>query len=141
MSQHKVILLLGSNLGDKDSNLNHAIKALEKVDCQILNKSKLLSTEPMGFVSNNIFRNIAIEMETMLSPIQLLKVIKVIENQMGRKEDSTVSGEYKDRIIDIDIVTFDDLSYKSKKLEIPHKKNLYERDFSITLIKELDYKT
>lgn len=139
MSQEKVILLLGSNLGDKDTHLKNAIKALEKNNCLILKKSNFLETKPLGFVSNNNFRNIAIEIETKHSPINLLKIVKKIENQMGRLVDSSVSGEYKDRIIDIDIVVFGGLCYKSKKLEIPHRKNLYEREFSLQLIKELGY--
>lgn len=140
MSQHKVVLLLGSNLGDKDNNIKIAINELKKNKCKIKKYSKMLTTEPVGFVSNNNFRNIAVEIETKLSPIKLLRLTKNIEKEMGRKEDSSINKIYKDRIIDIDIVIYNSLKYKSKNLEIPHHKNLYERDFSIKLLRNLSYK-
>ncbi len=138
MSQHRSILLLGTNLGDKDKHLKTAIKALEKKHCKVIKKSKISNSMPFGFASKNNFRNIAIIIETEQSPILLLRTVKSIEKEMGRLSDSSVTGGYTDRIIDIDIVTFDKLVYKSKKLEIPHRRNLFEREFSIKLINELE---
>ncbi len=55
---------------------------------------------------------------------------------MGRINDSKVSGSYTDRIIDIDIIKYNELNFKSERLEIPHKKHLFERDFSRVLLKD-----
>ncbi|VEE08129.1 2-amino-4-hydroxy-6-hydroxymethyldihydropteridinepyrophosphokinase [Chryseobacterium gleum] len=93
-------------------------------------------SEPVEFASSNIFCNIATVIFTDLSPIQLLDCIKNIEVEMGRINDSKVSGGYTDRIIDIDIIKYNELNFKSERLEIPHKKHLFERDFSRVLLKD-----
>ncbi|MFP7656028.1 2-amino-4-hydroxy-6-hydroxymethyldihydropteridine diphosphokinase [Chryseobacterium proteolyticum] len=74
---------------------------------------------------------------THLSPIQLLDFVKSIEFEMGRTSDSKSSGGYKDRIIDIDIVKYDELKFISERLEIPHTKHLYEREFSRVLLNDV----
>ncbi|WP_295199210.1 2-amino-4-hydroxy-6-hydroxymethyldihydropteridine diphosphokinase [uncultured Chryseobacterium sp.] len=135
MSQHKVILLLGSNLGDQKKNLDTALDKIKEGGNEILNISEFLTSEPVEFVSSNIFCNIAVIISTRRSPIQLLDFVKSIESEMGRITDSRASGAYSDRIIDIDIVTFNELKFLSERLEIPHQKNLYERDFSRILLK------
>lgn len=137
MSQHKVVLLLGSNIGDTKKNVDTALENLkQKVD--IIKKTDYLLSEPVEFVSSNIFCNIAAVIYTQLSPIQLLKFIKETEFELGRIQDSTVTIEYTDRIIDIDIVKFDELTFKSKRLGVPHKKHLFEREFSRILLNELN---
>ncbi|NPA08978.1 MAG: 2-amino-4-hydroxy-6-hydroxymethyldihydropteridine diphosphokinase [Chlorobi bacterium] len=135
MSQHKVVLLLGSNLGDQKKNLETAIKKLQNGGNEILKLSEFLISEPVEFASSNIFCNIALIMLTHLSPIQLLDFVKSIEQEMGRINDSKASGGYSDRVIDIDIVIYNELKFVSERLEIPHKKHLFEREFSRTLLK------
>ena len=135
MSQHKVVLLLGSNIGDKKNNINTALNKLKEAG-DLLKKSEYLTSEAVEFVSSNNFCNIATIMFTHFSPIQLLNYIKKIEIDMGRVNDSIVSGGYTDRIIDIDIITFNGLKFTSKRLEIPHKKHLFEREFSRILLKD-----
>lgn len=141
MSQHVVVLLLGSNLGDRKKNLEQALEKLKSGDNEILKISEFLTSDPVEFVSSNIFCNIASIIRTHLSPIQLLDFIKSIEGEMGRISDSKVSGGYSDRIIDIDIVSYDNLNFVSERLEIPHKKHLFEREFSRVLLKDFIYKT
>ena len=136
MSQHQAILLLGSNLGDKKKNLEIAIEKISTEGNIILKNSDFLISEPVEFVSSNIFCNIATIISTGFSPIQLLDYVKSIEIEMGRISDSKVSGGYIDRIIDIDIVKYDDLIFKSERLEIPHQKHLFEREFSKKLLKD-----
>jgi 2-amino-4-hydroxy-6-hydroxymethyldihydropteridine diphosphokinase len=77
---------------------------------------------------------------TDFSPLKLLNEIKRIEKEMGRVQDSFKVGRYVDRIIDIDIVQYDDIIFKSNTLEIPHRKHLFEREFSKKLLKELNEK-
>lgn len=133
MSQHQVILLLGSNLGDQKKNLDTAINFLQD-RCVLIKKTEYLISDPVEFASSNIFCNIVIVITTQLSPIQLLNYVKSIECEMGRTVDSMVSGEYSDRIIDIDIVKFGNLEFSSRRLKIPHQKHLFEREFSKILL-------
>ncbi|KQK26561.1 2-amino-4-hydroxy-6-hydroxymethyldihydropteridine pyrophosphokinase [Chryseobacterium aquaticum] len=135
MSQHKVVLLLGSNIGDKKNNLDIALDKLKSVG-SLLRNSEYLTSEPVDFVSSNNFCNIATIIFTHFSPIQLLNEIKKIEIEMGRINDSRKSGGYTDRIIDIDIITYNELKFSSEKLEIPHKKHLFDREFSKILLKD-----
>lgn len=137
MSQHDATLLLGSNLGDTKKNIEIALNLLEKSGCKIQKKSNFLMSEAVEFVSSNIFCNIATSIKTDFSPIQLLKKLKQIELYMGRNEDSSIVGVYEDRVIDIDIVIYNNIIFESKKLKIPHIKHLFERDFSIKLINNL----
>lgn len=140
MSQHNVVLLLGSNIGDQKNNIDTALNKLSET-CTILKKSEYLTSEPVEFVSSNIFCNIATIISTHLSPIQLLDYVKKIEIDMGRLTDSTVSKVYTDRIIDIDIVKYGELKFVSERLEIPHNRHLFEREFSRILLKDLFKKT
>jgi 2-amino-4-hydroxy-6-hydroxymethyldihydropteridine diphosphokinase len=135
MSQHKVVLLLGSNIGDKKNNLDTALERLKEVG-DILQNSEYLTSEAVEFVSSNNFCNIATIIFTHFSPIQLLNYIKKIEIEMGRLNDSKISGCYTDRIIDIDIIKYNELKFTSERLEIPHKKHLFEREFSKILLKK-----
>ncbi len=137
MSQHDVLLLLGSNLGDPKKNLKIALERLEKAYCRIIRISEFHYTAPVGFLSSHEFCNVAVLATTEFSPLKLLAFIKNIEAEMGRTNDSSATGKYEDRIIDIDIVKFRTLVFQSQSLQIPHKKHLYEREFSRVLISEL----
>ncbi|SFI14491.1 2-amino-4-hydroxy-6-hydroxymethyldihydropteridine diphosphokinase [Halpernia frigidisoli] len=137
MSQHSVVLLLGSNLGNAKLNIDQALFFLQEEIGEIKQKSEHLSSSAVEFESCNIFCNIALRIFTDLSPFKLLQKLKQYEKKMGRQIDSADLGKYSDRIIDIDIVLFDNLTFKSKKLTIPHDKNLNERDFSKKLIAQL----
>lgn len=136
MSQHTAILLLGSNIGNQKKNIDIALEKIKPV-CVILKKSEYLISEPVEFASSNIFCNIATLISTHQSPIKLLDFVKKIEIEMGRLTDSAISKVYTDRIIDIDIVKYDEIEFKSERLEIPHKKHLFEREFSKILLKDL----
>jgi 2-amino-4-hydroxy-6-hydroxymethyldihydropteridine diphosphokinase len=138
MSLHYVVLLLGSNLGDTKSNLNQAIAKIENCLGKIIKTSEMIETQPVEFESSNVFTNMALVLVTSHSPCELLKKIKIIEKDMGRNYDSMVLGKYEDRIIDIDIVTFNGIIYDSKKLKIPHTKHLLEREFSRKILESLN---
>ena len=138
---HTVYLSLGTNLGDKEHNLVSAITEIEKRIGPIRAQSAFLATEPWGFESPNTFLNAAIKVETELSPHALLKVTQQIERGMGRTQKSTLNSQlstviYHDRIIDIDILLYDDLHIHTKKLTIPHP-HMYERDFVLIPLKEI----
>ena len=134
---YNVVLLLGSNLGNAENNILLALSELEKRAGKIIKKTKISKTLPVEYDSDNVFCNIAVSMQTAHSPIKLLDKIKEIETEMGRIHDSKFFGEYRDRIIDIDIVTYEGLVFSCDRLEIPHYKHLYDRDFSRKLLDEL----
>ena len=137
MSYNTVVLLLGSNINNPENNIKVALGQIENQIGSILKKSEIVISEPMEFVSINIFCNIAIQIKTQFSPIKLLNELKNIEIGMGRLKDSSHFDSYQDRIIDIDIILYNNLKFISKRLTIPHHKNLYERDFAKGIIDEI----
>ena len=137
MSYNDVVLLLGSNINNPEKNIEIALEKIENQAGAILIKSELIITKPVEFESYNNFCNIAIKLKTQFSPIRLLSELKSIERDMGRTIDSADFGAYQDRIIDIDIILYNNIKFCSKRLIIPHQKNLYERDFAIGIIKQV----
>lgn len=133
MSYNHVILLLGTNLGDKKSNLKRAESHISKRIGAIVNKSEILETEPLGFESVHLFLNQTLVLETLLSPLSLLNEIKSIEKEMGRDYKKKNEG-YEDRMIDIDILVFNKIRYESKRLTLPHHQ-IISRNFVKMLLR------
>ena len=132
---HKVYFSLGSNLGDKEGNIREAISRIGELIGEVDRQSTLLSTEPWGFESDNTFVNAAIRCTTSLSPFEILNITQNIERAMGRTLKS-VDGQYHDRIIDIDILIYDDLHITTPQLTLPHPL-MKERDFVMIPLKEI----
>ena len=132
---HKVYFSLGSNLGDKEGNIREAIKRIGELIGEVDRQSTLLATEPWGFESDNTFVNAAIRCTTSLSPFEILNITQDIERAMGRTHKS-VDGQYHDRIIDIDILIYDDLHITTPQLTLPHPL-MKERDFVMIPLKEI----
>lgn len=109
---------LGSNIGDKKNNMITAVARLAERVGAISALSSLYETAPWGFESANTFINAAVIMETSLSPDELLHITQQIESEMGRTQKS--NGAYHDRIIDIDILMYDQLVIQTPKLTLPH---------------------
>lgn len=131
-----VFLGLGSNLGDKKKNIEQALKRIEKQIGEIISTSAFYVSEPQGFISDNMFVNCAIEISTSLLPEELLVKVKTIEKEMGREHDS-VSENYTDRVIDIDILMYDDIIINdAPKLIIPHQ-HMHERNFVLEPLSEI----
>ena len=107
-NSHIAYLSLGSNLGDRHATMQSAILLLGKQAGTVDRVSSAIETEPWGFESANKFLNMCVRIITTLSPEQLLATTKDIEQQLGRTTKS-VNGQYHDRPIDIDILTYDDL--------------------------------
>jgi 2-amino-4-hydroxy-6-hydroxymethyldihydropteridine diphosphokinase len=133
IKNHTVYIALGSNIGDKSKNLIRAIEEINTLIGEVTEVSSFFENEPQGFKSDNIFVNACIICKTNLNPLATLKELKNIEKKMGRKKTNEV---YKDRIIDLDIIFFDKLIYKSEKLTIPHKE-YKNRSFVLIPLKEL----
>lgn len=132
MSYNQVILLLGTNLGDKKLNIKTACAFIDKEIGAIKKKSEIIETEPLGFDSVNIFFNQTVVVKTQLSPVQLLHKVKSIEKNMGRTYSS--DERYQDRIIDIDILKFNEIIFESKLLLLPHHQ-IDSRNFVKTILK------
>ena len=132
---HKVYFSLGSNLGDKEGNIREAISRIGELIGEVDRQSTLLATEPWGFESDNTFVNAAIRCTTSLSPFEILNITQNIERAMGRTLKS-VDRQYHDRIIDIDILIYDDLHITTPQLTLPHPL-MKERDFVMIPLKEI----
>jgi len=112
-------LSIGTNLGDKEQHIRTAVNHIEELVGKVISRSALYVTEPWGFCSENSFINVAVGVETVLSPRNVLNATKEIERQMGRACKSS-EGRYEDRIIDIDILLYDDWIVEEDDLIIPH---------------------
>lgn len=129
MSQNIVILLLGTNLGDKKNNLESAKNLINKEVGEIKKESNILENKAEGFTTPNLFLNQKIEINTSYSPFEILKKIKDIEQKMGRIYFEPKENEsYVDRLIDIDILFYNKVLVNCNYLKIPHPQN-YSRDF------------
>lgn len=122
-----VYLGLGTNLGNKEANLRTAIYKLQERIGKQVSLSSFYETAPWGFESDHSFLNAAIGLETILSPIEILHITQEIEKELGRTKKS-VNGSYSDRLIDIDILLYDNLVLQTPELTIPHPL-MTERDF------------
>jgi 2-amino-4-hydroxy-6-hydroxymethyldihydropteridine diphosphokinase len=135
LALHKVYLGLGSNIGNRKRNMREAVEYMESMVGTVTRQSALYETEPWGFESPNLFINMCVCVETPLAPRQLLEATQEIEKHMGRVGKS-VNHEYQDRIIDIDILLYDDMTVDEPDLKIPHPL-MKERDFVMTPLNEI----
>jgi 2-amino-4-hydroxy-6-hydroxymethyldihydropteridine diphosphokinase len=122
---------LGSNLGEREANIASALKMLGQ-EARIVKVSSLYETEPVGYKDQPWFLNCVCSVETDLSPQALLKLAKTIEKNLGRKP----THRFGPRLIDIDILFYDDLILDSPDLTIPHPR-LMERAFVLVPLKEI----
>lgn len=131
----EVILSLGSNIGDRAKNLKNAILEIEKVfKCEV-KSSSFYQTEAWGFDTNELFLNCCVCFDTNFSPNEVLNLTQTIELKLGRVKKSK-NNTYESRVIDLDILYFEDLVLKSKNLTIPHPL-LYDRLFVIKPLVEV----
>lgn len=130
-----VYLSLGTNIGNKEKQMNEAIERIEAQIGNVVSRSTFYVTEPWGFESKNSFLNATVKIETELSADEVLKETQNIEREMGRMEKSE-KGKYKDRIIDIDILMYGTSIIDSPNLTIPHK-FMKERRFVLEPLAEI----
>jgi 2-amino-4-hydroxy-6-hydroxymethyldihydropteridine diphosphokinase len=129
----KIFLGLGTDRGDKMLNLERAIGMIADTVGLVFKRSSVYSTEPWGFTDDQYFLNMVVGIKTNLVPAELLVAIKGIEKELGRHN----RGEgYQPRIIDIDILFYDDMIFKSEDLSIPHPL-LQDRRFVLVPLAEI----
>tara|TARA_B100000242_G_scaffold162232_1_gene115935 strand:+ start:2357 stop:2836 length:480 start_codon:yes stop_codon:yes gene_type:complete len=119
-----IFLQIGSNIGDRYSNLMTCIKNIELFTGKIINKSKIYVSECWGVQNQRDYFNMVVAVKSIYNPFKVLKIISKIENDMGRIRKK----KWDSRIIDIDILFFGKQIIKSKELIIPHE-HLYKRMF------------
>ncbi len=128
----KAILLLGSNLGDRNGFLQSAISEIQSNKLLLRSKSSIYETAPWGKESKNGYLNQAVIIETSLQPHVLLEVLQKIEIDLGR----TRNIRWEDRVIDIDILLYESEIIHSPTLTIPHPE-MQNRRFALIPICEI----
>jgi 2-amino-4-hydroxy-6-hydroxymethyldihydropteridine diphosphokinase len=132
---HHVYFSIGSNIGNRKRLVREAITLLNERVGEVERQSSLYETEPWGFYSPNKFINACVCCVTTLSPHQLLAITQHIERELGRTQ-KTQDGKYEDRVIDIDILLYDDLRVNDPHLVIPHPR-MHERTFVMDPLREI----
>ncbi len=119
-----VYIGIGSNLGNRHENCLCAIELLKESGLIVSKQSSMYETEPWGVTGQPAFVNMAIEIETDLDPQRLLVLLRRIEKEMGRQE----TARWGPRIIDLDILLYDEIVLHNDALTIPHPL-MHEREF------------
>ncbi len=122
---------LGTNLGDRKENLRKAIEAIA-LKLSVCKQSSIYETAAWGYTDQPDFLNQVIEVETGLTPLRLLNFLKRTEVELGRIENF----RYGPRLIDIDILFYDDLVKNTSRLQIPHPR-IPERAFVLVPLNEI----
>jgi 2-amino-4-hydroxy-6-hydroxymethyldihydropteridine diphosphokinase len=127
-----VYLSLGSNLGDRERNLDRALRFLEEPRLRLRRRSQIRETEPVGVGSQPKYLNLIAEFDTGLFPLQLLRRCLSVENQLGRRR----IGKWTPRTIDIDIIFYGFARMSTPELTIPHPR-YRQRRFVLEPLREL----
>ena len=117
--KNKLYLALGSNLGERQENLDRALQRIGEEVGRVVRTSAYYETQPVGFDSPHLFLNAVAEVETERPVEEVLAATEAIERELGRAEKSDC-GCYTDRTIDIDLLLCGDLEVKSDALTLPH---------------------
>jgi 7,8-dihydro-6-hydroxymethylpterin-pyrophosphokinase len=146
-----VFLGLGTNLGDKEMNLVTARDLLMKHDVLVVGQSSVLETEPLGGLDQPMYLNQVVECVTDLAPADLFAACKTVEKEMGRPTSVSVGNVsfgakeqghsglrpvWENRIIDIDILFYEDWVVNEPQVIIPHPR-MVGRDFVLQGVLEL----
>jgi 2-amino-4-hydroxy-6-hydroxymethyldihydropteridine diphosphokinase len=132
---NRVFIALGSNLGNREENINKAIEVINSTIGKVIKQAKNIETEPVDMSNSNLFINTCIEVQTSLNVEYLLEELKNIEINLGRPANS--KGKNESRTIDLDIIFYNQIVYSSENLTIPHP-NYHKRDFVLVPMLELD---
>lgn len=137
--QHRAVIGLGSNKGNRKFYLQFSIRLMEWEVGRVVQASSVIETPSWGFESAP-FLNQVVVVETAMSPLELLDALQAIERKLGRTQKSTVvDGKpvYHDRTIDLDILDYDRMPYHDDRLTLPHP-HIAEREFVLAPLRELN---
>ena len=142
MDTIEIYLGLGTNEGDRQANIDHALAALTQAGIRILTVSDIIEAAPWGFEAPQDFLNCALmgQVNADVTPTALLDICKTIERDLGRKENIEFDAEgkrvYHSRPIDIDILIYGQERIDTERLTIPHKQ-MAERDFVMIPLRQI----
>ncbi|MEI6756943.1 MAG: 2-amino-4-hydroxy-6-hydroxymethyldihydropteridine diphosphokinase [Chlorobium sp.] len=123
---HKVFIAIGSNIGERLHHLQEAVNQLALLDqTSVISASSIYMTEPVGEAGQNRFYNGVVLLDTSLAPEELRQQCKDIEQELGRPE---IYPRWSPRVIDLDILLYDNLCISTETLSIPHPE-LHHRKF------------
>jgi 2-amino-4-hydroxy-6-hydroxymethyldihydropteridine diphosphokinase len=134
MEKSRIHLLFGSNIGDKEQHIADAQNLVTKDVGKIIAESSLYESKAWGFVCNDLFLNKIIIVESNLTAFEVLDATQKIEIKLGRTQKT--SGVYQSRIIDIDILFYDDKIIETPNLTIPHPQ-IQNRRFTLVPLAEI----
>ena len=130
---HKAYIALGSNIGEKEENINIAIEKIKSnKEIKMIKKSTIIETEPWGYENQDSFKNAVIEVNTILNQRELMALLLDIEKDMKRER----IFRWGPRVIDLDIIFYDDLVTSDDFVTIPHPR-MEEREFVLAPLNEI----
>jgi len=128
----RAYVALGSNLGDREENLCTALKHLQENGVEVIKTSTFIETEPYGVTDQPGFVNAVCQIETELVPLELLRLLLSIEQEMGRVR----LRRWGERNIDLDLLLYEDAVLESEELTLPHP-DMQNRDFVLIPFAEI----
>ena len=128
----RAYVALGSNLGDREENLRTALKHLQENGVEVIKTSTFIETEPYGVTDQPGFVNAVCQVETELAPLELLRLLLSIEQEMGRVR----LRRWGERNIDLDLLLYEDAVLESEELTLPHP-DMQNRDFVLIPFAEI----
>lgn len=128
-----IYLSLGSNLGQREKNLEKALKLIQIRAGKLDKVSRVYESEPWGYTSSKNFCNCCISLHTRLEPLPLMDILLEIEREMGRHREG---AGYSDRIIDIDLLLYGGRTLNHPRLSIPHP-SMGDRGFVLIPLSEI----
>ena len=129
-----IFIGLGSNLGDRTAFLAEARERMNQAGIRVVRESSVIETDPVGYADQGRYLNQAVEVDTQLTPRELLNALLAIETAMGRVR-TIKNGP---RNIDLDVLIYNQVSLNEPGLELPHPR-MMERSFVLEPLRELGY--
>jgi 2-amino-4-hydroxy-6-hydroxymethyldihydropteridine diphosphokinase len=126
-------IALGTNIGNRESYLHSALKAIEEKKIAIIGFSSIYETDPVGYEDQGRFLNMVIKVNTDLQPLDLLDVLQSIELESGRERKI----RWGPRTLDLDILLFNQENIETERLIVPHPR-MTERAFVLVPLAEID---
>ena len=130
---NQVYLILGGNMGKRDEVMFHALRKIDRQIGKIVSQSGIYETAAWGYENQNSFYNCVLALHTEKSASEVLEKILIIENQIGRIR---TEAKWQERLIDIDILFYNDTVMEESDLKIPHPL-LHKRKFTLVPLNEI----
>lgn len=129
---HTAYVALGTNLGDKEANLRRALELLAEHGIEVAAVSSFIETEPYGVTDQPTFLNGVCKVRTALAPLELLRTLLAIEQEMGRVR----LRRWGERNIDLDLLLYENVRMDTPELKLPHP-DMLNRDFVMVPLREI----